>query len=70
MTLVRIVEIVIDTFGDVAAETLEVGRRRFVPAAEFMRLFDTPMTPDLESFRRDVSEGIDHDLYDPYERHS
>ena len=46
------------------------GRRRWVPVAEFMRLFDTPLRPDWESFKRDVREGIDHDIHDPYERHA
>jgi len=50
----------------VARLTGIAGRRRFVPAAEFMRLFDTSMAPDLERFRRDVAEGIDHDPRDPY----
>lgn len=54
----------------VARLTGIVGRRRFVPAEEFMRLFATPFAPDWESFRRDVSEGIDHDLHDPYEPRS
>ncbi len=54
----------------VARLTGIANRRRFVPAAEFMRLFDTPMAPDLEQFRRDVSEGIDHDVHDPYEPRS
>lgn len=54
----------------VARLTGIVGRRRFVPAEEFMRLFDTPFAPDLERFRRDVSEGIDHDVHDPYEPRS
>ena len=43
------------------------GRRRFVPAAEFMRLFaKDPL--DAEAFWRDVNEGIDHSLRDPYEK--
>lgn len=44
--------------------------RRWVPVEEFMRIFAVPDHPDLESFRRDVSEGIDFDLHDPWERHS
>lgn len=41
-------------------------RRRFVPAAEFMRLFDIPGPRDT-TFFDDVTEGIDHSLHDPYE---
>lgn len=43
-------------------------RRQFVPVEDFMRLFATPMHPDWESFKADVSEGIDFDVHDPYER--
>ena len=43
-----------------------VGHRQFVPAAEFMRLFDIGGPLDT-TFFEDVSEGIDHELYDPYE---
>lgn len=52
----------------VARLTGIVGRRRFVPAVDFLRLFHTPLHPDWESFKRDVSDGIDHDVHDPYER--
>ena len=52
----------------VARLTGIVGRRRFVPAAEFMRLFDIPGPKDA-TFFDDVSEGIDHGLHDPYEEH-
>jgi len=45
------------------------GRRRFVPAKEFMRLFDIGGPLD-KTFFADVSEGIDHELYDPYEPRS
>jgi prevent-host-death family protein len=45
------------------------GPRRWVPASEFLRVFDTPLHPDWESFKRDVSEGVDFDIHDPYERH-
>ena len=41
------------------------GRRRFVPAAEFMRLFGG-LPPDADAFRRDVTEDIDHSIRDPY----
>lgn len=41
-------------------------RRRFVPVEEFERLFATLPPGDWQSFRRDVSEGIDHGLHDPY----
>ncbi len=45
------------------------GRRRFVPAKEFMRVFD--VGPPLDkTFFADVSEGIDHELHDPYEPRS
>lgn len=41
-------------------------RRRFVPAAEFMRLFDIAGPKDT-TFFDDIREGIDDDLHDPYE---
>jgi hypothetical protein len=43
-----------------------VGRRRFVPAADFMRLFDIAGPKDT-TFFDDIHEGIDDDLHDPYE---
>ena len=54
----------------VARLTGITGRRRWVPVEDFMRLFATPHHPDWESFKRDVSEGIDFDVHDPWERHS
>lgn len=45
------------------------GRRRFVPAEEFMRLFDIAGPRDT-TFFEDVSEGIDHQPHDPYEQRS
>ena len=42
------------------------GRRRFVPAKEFMRVFDIGGPRD-ETFFTDVSKEIDHELHDPYE---
>ena len=42
------------------------GRRQFVPAAEFMRLFEIRGPRDT-AFFADVSEGIDHELHDPYD---
>lgn len=50
----------------VARLTGIVGRRRFVPAAEFMRLFDIAGPKDT-TFFEDIREGIDDDLHDPYE---
>ena len=50
----------------VARLTGIVGRRRFVPAADFMRLFDIAGPKDT-TFFADVSDGIDHGPYDPYE---
>ncbi len=54
----------------VARLTGIVARQRFVPVVDFLRLFDTPHHPDWESFKRDVSDGIDHGIHDPYERHA
>ena len=58
-------EITVDGWP-VARLTGIVGRRRFVPAADFMRLFDIAGPKDTTLFD-DVSDGIDHGLYDPYE---
>ena len=44
------------------------SRRRWVPVEEFMRLFATPLHPDWESFKRDIDQGIDWGIHDPYER--
>ena len=60
------IEITVDG-RPVARLTGITARRRFVPVEEFMRLFATPMHPDWEAFKRDVNEGIDHGVYDPYE---
>lgn len=64
------IEITVDG-RPVARLTGITGRRRWVPVEDFMRLFDTPMRPDWESFKRDVSEGIDFGIdHDPWERGS
>ena len=44
------------------------GRRQFVPVDEFKRLFGDVPPIDYAAFRRDVDQGIDFDLHDPYER--
>ena len=41
------------------------GRRRLVPAAEFMRLFASDPL-DADAFWKDVREGIDDSIRDPY----
>lgn len=49
----------------VARLTGIAGRRRFIPADEFVRLFDLSGMPD-EAFLADVGEGIDHEVRDPF----
>ena len=61
------VEITVDG-RPVARLTGISSRRRWVPVEEFMRLFATPLHPDWESFKRDIDQGIDWGIHDPYER--
>lgn len=50
---------------------ITAGWRRWVPVEDFMRLFDVSSPPmNWKAFVKDVSEGIDHEIRDPYERRS
>lgn len=49
----------------VARLTGTSGRRRFVPVAEFLLLFDLSGWPD-GAFAEDVGAGIDHEARDPF----
>jgi antitoxin (DNA-binding transcriptional repressor) of toxin-antitoxin stability system len=53
--------------GEPLAQIIPIRSRRAVPKEEFLALFATAPTLDVDELRANIDEVIDPDLHDPYE---